>query len=391
MSDTSTSHSADGCRAAPRRVLLWGTFDTGKPRIRILREGICANGLQLVQIHADVWSAVNDKSQLQGTAARWSILRRLLRAYPRLVWRLFRAPRPDALMVSYPGLIDVLIASCAAKRWKVPLYFDVFVSLYDTIVQDRRLLSPTSIGARALYHLERFCLRRARCAFMDTAAHARRIETLFKLPPASMGSVWVGAEIEHFPPLPSQPRAPGRPLKVLFYGQFIPLHGIPTIIEAARLLRDSAVDWLIIGHGQEAARIDAMLDADPLPRVERVRWVAYERLIEHLIDADVCLGIFGTSDKAASVIPNKIFQIIAAGKPFITRDSAAIRELVPDNQADAVLVPAGDPHALARAVLDMVRLRGGAPCHAGLRERIGPTQVGAQYLAMLDAMVRPST
>jgi hypothetical protein len=55
--------------------------------------------------------------------------------------------------------------------------------------------------------------------------------------------VWVGAEVEHFRvPEPASPgAAPGAPLRVLFYGQFIPLHGVDTIVEAARLMAEDPV------------------------------------------------------------------------------------------------------------------------------------------------------
>src|SRR6185437_8339843 len=54
-------------------------------------------------------------------------------------------------------------------------------------------------------------------------------------------------------------KSSGECLQVLFYGQFIPLHGIGTIIEAARLLRDAPIQWTLVGRGQEAPRIRAML------------------------------------------------------------------------------------------------------------------------------------
>ncbi len=59
----------------------------------------------------------------------------------------------------------------------------------------------------------------------------------------------------------------------------------------------------------------------------RIPWVDYDTLHQHIADADVCLGIFGTSAKAANAIPNKAYQILAVGRPLVTRDSPAIREL----------------------------------------------------------------
>ena len=65
--------------------------------------------------------------------------------------------------------------------------------------------------------------------------------------------------------------------------------------------------------------------------------------------AGCALGIFGTGAKAARVIPNKAFQAIACATPLITADTPAARELLTDGH-DALLVPPGDPEALAAAV-----------------------------------------
>ena len=62
---------------------------------------------------------------------------------------------------------------------------------------------------------------------------------------------------------------------------------------------------------------------------------------------DVCLGIFGTGDKALRVVPNKVFQGAAAGCAIVTSDTAPQRRALGDA---AVLVPPGDPEALAAAL-----------------------------------------
>src|SRR3546814_8336865 len=73
-----------------------------------------------------------------------------------------------------------------------------------------------------------------------------------------------------------------------------------------------------------------MLAEEPLPKLHWLEWVEYRQLKQFIAEAELCLGIFGTSEKVASVIPNKVFQLVAAGRPVITRDSAAIRDLLPD-------------------------------------------------------------
>ena len=92
-------------------------------------------------------------------------------------------------------------------------------------------------------------------------------------------------------------------------------------------------------------------------------WIDYERLPRELAGAGCALGIFGTTAKAARVIPNKAFQALACGTPLITGDTPAARELLRDGES-ALLVPPGDPAALAGAVR---RLAGDGE----LAERIG--------------------
>jgi len=162
------------------------------------------------------------------------------------------------------------------------------------------------------------------------------------------------------------------------------LHGIPVIVEAARLLRDRPIQWLLVGHGQEAGRVREMLDADPLPRVRWLEWVDYGDLRRYIQASDVCLGIFGTSDKAASVIPNKVFQVIAAGKPLITLDSSAVRELLGDSPATVRLLPPGDPQALAAALASWAPVFTAPRIHADLVDKFTVRAIGDQLVDLLE-------
>ncbi|MDA3913413.1 glycosyltransferase [Oleiagrimonas sp.] len=366
--------------------MAWGTYDTGKPRIRLLHAGLEAAGVKLHHCHVNPWYGIEDKSQIRGLWKKIRILTRWLLAYPRLVWNFLRARKPDVVLVGFPGLLDIIVVAPLARMRGVPLVWDMFMSLYDTVVEDRRILPRESIRARLLYAVERFALHRADLVFLDTHTHARRVENLFGLTEGSIGSVWVGAETEHFErdlyPAPP-PRAPRAPLKVLFYGQFIPLHGIETIVRAARIVSDQPIQWQLVGSGQEEERIRHILEEYPLPNVIWEPWVDYVDLPQRILTADLCLGIFGTSEKAASVIPNKIFQVVAMGKPLVTRDSPAIREILEDNPPCVRLVTPGDPEALALAVCDALESLPDKPCHELWSKRLGAGMVGEQCAQLL--------
>jgi glycosyltransferase involved in cell wall biosynthesis len=88
------------------------------------------------------------------------------------------------------------------------------------------------------------------------------------------------------------------------------------------------------------------------------------------------------------VIPNKAFQALACGTPLVSADTPAARELVRDGDT-ALLVPPGDPAALAAAVRRLAedrrlteRLSAGGL--AAYREHAGENVLGARWRTLLE-------
>lgn len=364
------------------RIAFWGTYDLGKPRNRILIQGLRENGFEVIECRRDLWQGIEDKSQLCGKRTRLRLTLRWLFAYPRLLWRYLRLPAHDLVLVGYLGQLDVLVLRPFAWLRGVPLVWDTFLSLHDTVVDDRALVSPRHPVARLLYAWEWLALRAADLLLVDTLAHGRFFAERFGVAPERMTRVLVGAEPRAFYP-PSTDRASG-PYRVLFYGQFIPLHGMETIARAARLCAGEAIRWEVIGDGQETERFRALLDEQDLADLHWTPWVPYAELIDRIHDADLCLGIFGTSDKALRVIPNKVFQILAAGRALITADTPAARELLREGEG-IILVPPGDPPALAQAIRTMRDrdLHAAQDQLAGYAARITPAAVVAELVPVL--------
>src|SRR6187455_559297 len=97
------------------RILFWGVFDVGKPRTRILRRGIETTGAEITECHSPIWTGIEDKSQVRGLWAKLWLLVRWLCSYPAILYRFMRGPRPDIVVIGYPGLIDVLVLAPFAK------------------------------------------------------------------------------------------------------------------------------------------------------------------------------------------------------------------------------------------------------------------------------------
>jgi glycosyltransferase involved in cell wall biosynthesis len=282
-------------------------------------------GAEVVERHEPVWETTREGWR---AGARHAVA--LARAELRLLRG--RAHSFDVVIVGYPGHFDLP----AAKRLGPPVVFNPLVSLSDTLVGDRGRFRRGSVGARALELADRLALRAADAVVADTHAHAEFLRELAGLERVEV--CFVGAEERVFGPALPPPEF----THALFVGKLIPLHGLETILAAAELVPD--VPFRLVGTGQLAH----LLVGRP-PNVEWVEWVDYEALAEEHHRASVALGVFGTSPKAARVIPNKVFQALACGTPVVTADTPAARELLADGR-DALLVPPGDSAALAEAV-----------------------------------------
>jgi glycosyltransferase involved in cell wall biosynthesis len=311
------------------RVLYFGTYEREYPRNAQVISALRGAGVEVFERHVSVWERRAHKWQAGPAAAARLALAEL---------RLLRRPREafDVVVVGYPGHLDLRAARRVAGG--KPVVFNPLVSLFDTFVADRQRFRRGSLAARALAGVDRHALRAADLVVADTQANAGFLARLGGLSATRLDVCFVGAEDRVFTP----GWTPPDPFTALFVGKLIPLHGVETVLAAARLRPN--LRFRIIGSGQLA-----QLLLRPPANVQHVSWIEYPLLPPELHAAGCALGIFGTSEKARRVIPNKVFQALACGTPVVTADTPAARELLVDAES-ALLVPPGEPQALADAI-----------------------------------------
>lgn len=311
------------------RVLYFGTYERRYPRNAQVISCLRRAGVEVLERHHPVWDGREEKWSAGAVdAARLVLAEAHLLVGPRA--------DADAVIVGYPGHLDLPAARRVARGR--PVVFNPLVSLADAFVADRGRFRPGSLAARTLAWIDRRAFRAADLVVADTEAHADFLSDLTGVRRERFAVCFVGAEERLFQP----GWTPEPAFAALFVGKLIPLHGLETILEAARLAPELRLR--IVGSGQLGHLL-----ADRPENVEWIPWVEYERLPGELYRASCALGIFGTSEKAQRVIPNKAFQALACGTPLVTADTPAARELLTDGET-AVLVPPGDPQALAAAL-----------------------------------------
>lgn len=338
-------------------VLGFGTYDKkSHPRVEVLLEGLSENGLTIDEINYPLGVSTNGRvAALSNPSAALRFGLKLASRWIKLTvgscrFRGRRSPR--YVLVGYLGHFDVVLARVIFPRTRIVLDHLVFAS--DT-AKDRRL-EGGKLKSRMLSAVDSLALRCANLILLDTPAHKEllppRLVHRAMVVPVGAPDAWYEARHSRSASSPT-----GR-VSVVFFGLFTPLQGTPIIARAIQALDDAGVvcDVTLIGDGQDAAQCREILSRSELSvvRVSWRDWVDYSELPSLVADHDLCLGIFGTTEKAMRVVPNKAYQGMAAGCALITSATTPQQEVL--GQA-ATFVPPGDSQALADAMQYLITNR----------------------------------
>ena len=368
-----------------RAVAYFGTYDPGYTRNAVLIAGLREHGVEVHEICAALPPL--DAAGMATPAGVARVAAAVVAAHLRLIRQHRRRLDVDAVIVGYPGHFLVPLGWAVAAVRRTRLVFDPLVSLADTFSGDRDLVSARSPLGRAVDAADRVAFSLPHLVLADTWEHAAFYGARFGLPRERLAVVPVGAAAEPRATGAARPLAEGEPLVVFQYGKWSPLHGAETVLAAAESLRGRPVRFVLAGEGQLSAALHAEIEGRQLTNVEWLGMLAPGELRARALAADVCLGIFGASDKARRVVPTKVHEALACGRPVVTADTAAARELLQDGR-DALLVPAADPVALAAAVERLrdepLRTALGAAALATHRRALTPDAIAKRLLFALE-------
>ncbi len=210
---------------------------------------------------------------------------------------------------------------------------DFFISNYDTYVYDRKKITKKNPRAWWKYFQDWVNFRFSKYLLSDTMQHFKYWEELFGkfngkhfvLPVLADKSIY----------FPNKDKIKNEKVKILFYGSFIPLHGIDVILDALYILEKGNVlfDATLIGNGQMYKKMKSKYDTLNLKNVKMDGFfISEDKLSNEIRKSDIILGIFGNSKKAQSVVPNKVYQALACKKLVITMSSDAINEFFTENE-----------------------------------------------------------
>ncbi len=357
-------------------ICFFGAFDPFYPRTAIIRRGLLLQGQ---------------------TFFNWRLPHRL-KAWARyplgLGQALINCPKLDKgtfFFVPAFGHKDVPLAFLIARIRSNPVIFDPLASRYETKILDWQRKSPDSASAKWNYILDLLSLKLADLILADTEAHRIYYCQTFGLNAKKVAVLPVGFDDSLWQLGNEVISKSNRTMTVVFFGSFLPLHGVDRMAQAALIVvkKEPYIRFLFIGTGQTFNKVKNILAKDTTRRIQLLGWMEEPKIVDLVKrEADLCLGLFGETPKAQRVVPHKVFQAMALGKPVMTLDTPAIREFFTPGE-NIYLCFSSEPEVIAQSLIELYhnperRQKIGSEGYRLVHEKFSPKVLGQSLLNILE-------
>jgi glycosyltransferase involved in cell wall biosynthesis len=346
-------------------ICYFGDYDPNYARNRVLLKGLRENGAEVLECHSDK----------KGFGLYWELYKKHKKIREKY----------DILIVaqSFNTRLVWLAKLLSDKK----IVWDAFYSLYDKYVNESKTISRYGIRAAYQWLRERLACGLADLILLDTNEHIKYFVQEFGVNQNKFRRVLVGAEVVG----ENVKKEKEDVFLILFYGNYSPLQGVEYIVRAAKILEGcSEIKLRLIGTGETYDKNRKLAEALEVNNIEFIKRMPYDELVKEIARADVCLGVFGNTAKTQRVIPNKVYDATALGKPIITSNTPAIRELFADKK-NILLCNAADSKDLADKIL---KLKNDGNLRAGIaqggyevfKSSATPRVIGEHLLALIKLL-----
>ena len=222
---------------------------------------------------------------------------------------------------------------------------DFFISIYDTLVFDRKRIKKDSILAKFCKMIDIYTVKKSDYLVADTKTHASYFAEEFNANEKNIFVCYLKADKNiYYPRLVEKPEEYKDKYVVLYFGSILPVQGVDVVMEAIQYLnKEKSIQFIIIGPtNKNFSRVE-------LDTVTYIEWLSQETLSEYIAFSDLCLaGHFSaTVNKANRTIPGKAYIYQAMKKEMILGTSEANKELFDETYS---FVSRGDSKELARCI-----------------------------------------
>ena len=270
-----------------------------------------------------------------------------------------RGRRYDLVFGTSSRLMTAALAALAARRSGARLYLDIRDIFTDTIGD----VFPSSYSwalKAAFLRLEGWTVRSA--DKVNLVSKGFREYFAGRYPEVPLGFISNGIDPEFLAPVagPELPQAvPGGhyagPIRVVYAGNIGAGQGLHVVLPGLAQRLAGRATFRIIGDGGRRAQLEAVLASARCDNVELLPPVPRARLIEEYRAADVLFLHLNDYDAFRKVLPSKLFEYAALGKPVWAGVAGYAAEFIREELENAAVFAPCDVGAAVES-LDTLRL-----------------------------------
>ncbi len=301
-----------------KKVLYFGLFDPNFSRNKVYVDGLRQNGVE-VTICTDT---------APGFKKYWN-----------LFWKHWALRNQyDLMIVGYPGYIVVPFAKLITHK---KVIFDALCSYYESAILSRDAHKDIPFRKTYTHLIDWFATRCADTILVETKAQKEYFEHVLGVREGKCVVVYTGVDESIF--------ALDRTVKkfdrftVLFRGRITHEAGAEYVLQAAKLLENEQVDFLIIGYGwnTEMERFNAVMEElKPMNITHIAKQLPFEELVPMVQKCHIALGQFADHERLQRTIPHKAFEALALELPYITARAEGVSEIFTDGETCLMVNPA---------------------------------------------------
>ena len=263
--------------------------------------------------------------------------------------------RYDLIFATSSRLMTAALGAFIARRKKAVLYLDIRDLFVDTIADI--LPRPIAWPARGFFsRVERWTFRRADRINLVSRGFADYIRARYGDRPLSWFTNGIDDEFLQPDPAPRAARAAASPATILYAGNIGEGQALHDILPGmARKLRGRA-RFVVIGDGGRRRALEAALAKLQIDNVELRPPVARAALLHAYRAADVLFLHLGAHPAFEKVLPSKIFEYAALGKPILAGVAGYAAQFVRSEVDNAAVFAPGDVLEGVRAFESLIFL-----------------------------------
>lgn len=266
--------------------------------------------------------------------------------------------QPDVIIATSPQLFVGLAGWWLGRIKRTPFILEVR-DLWPESITASGMGRQGSMAVRALQALSAFLYRTSDHIVVVTPAFKEDLVTKWKVRPEKISVVENGVETDLFTPdgsadtVKSALGFAGR-FVVSYIGTLGLAHGLSTVLQAATLLQKNFPDilFLFIGEGADKERLVTLAQEQNLVNVRFLPQQPREKIPALIRASDLCLVPLKKAPVFRTVIPTKMLEFMACGRPVILGVDGQARQVLEEAKGGLFIEPENH-NALSEAVLHL--------------------------------------